>query len=129
MDKMTTGTARSSKSARSGSHGLVGSWPPSSAAGAADLNFELTTTCAVLEALDCPLPVPPVDPAADAVVPAAAVAEPAPDVDVDFAPPLLAAAPPGALPIGGTGGGEASTPRPPLKVGLLQFDALSCCAG
>src|SRR5215472_1762426 len=133
---MTTGTARSTKSASSGSHGLVGSWPPPRAAGAAALNFEFSTRCALL-ADD-----PPVDPAADAldehgVVVVVVVVEEVADkpaafvvVVVDFGwvvvvvdvqtgppgprawapsppPPLLAAAPPGALPIGGTGGGDA----------------------
>ena len=91
------------------------------------MNFEFATTRALLVEPDGPLPVPPVDPVVEAEVPPADVAEPVPVVD--FPPPLLAAAPPGALPIGGTGGGDESAPRLPLKVGLLQFDALSCCAG
>ena len=32
----------------------------------------------------------------------------------------------GAVPMGGNGGGDESPPRFPLKVGLLQFEALSC---
>jgi hypothetical protein len=154
MDKMTTGTASSTKRAKSGNQGLVGGWPPASAAGAANLNFEFATTWAVTLA---PLPVPPVDPLARAVdehgfvvvvvvvvgpllgavvvvvvlvvVEHGPLVEPEDWVPAAAPPPLLAAAPPAALPIGGTGGGDEYWPSFPLKVGLLQFAAVSCCGG
>ena len=95
------------------------------------MNFEFTWASELLVSAPDPLVplvpfvVPPVAPAANVVV--APVLEPAADVELPPAP--LAAAPPAALPIGGTGGGDPPAPRLPLKVGLLQFDALSCCAG
>jgi hypothetical protein len=91
------------------------------------LRFDASLLCAfeVPAADPLPDPVPPVVPAVEALVPAAEV----PARDELPLPAALAAEPPGALPIGGSGGGEEPAPRPPLKVGLPQFDALSCCAG
>jgi hypothetical protein len=131
MEKTTTGTAMRTRRASSGTIGLVGNSPPSRAAGSAGLmsdgppRRELAVRVPAPFGEAVPGPVPPVVPVADELpVPPVVPATDAPEL-----PPDPLADPPGALPIGGSGGGEESAPRLPLKVGLLQFDAFSCCAG
>jgi hypothetical protein len=129
MDRMTTGIKSAMRRASSGTQELVGTSPPSKAAGFAGCALDVPPPTDLAE-----LPLLPVEDAlpvellllepdanAAAVDPAAALPPPpfAPD-DAD---------PPGALPIGGSGGGAEPAPRLPAKVGLLQLLAFSCCAG
>src|ERR1700743_2049553 len=131
MDKMTTGMARTIRSASSGIHGVVGRSPPAKAAGAAALVSDRAPPD--LDVLpEAPLPVAPVWPVEPVAAEPKARVAPAEPPDVaapETAPPEPGAGAPGALPIGGSGGGDAPAPRLPLKVGLLQLEALSCCAG
>ena len=116
--------------ASSGTNGLVGKSPPTRAAGSAGCVGDVTDLDAwVFPAAETvPLAPAAVPPLPDARASEVAADPAAPDVPV--APvcplPVPAAAAPAALPMGGNGGGDESAPRVPLKVGLLQFEALSC---
>ena len=124
-DRMTTGMARTIRKKSNGTHGLVGRTVLPRGAGSASCTSDepppadLDAAPAALDAAPDPLE-------ADAAEPAPPAAFEPPEAPAPAARRAPRFEAPGALPMGGKGGGEAPAPRLPLKVGLLQLPGLNC---